>query len=271
MVIPAGEEARALAPLPLSAQSPPHAPASRRHKALRFGGLAASAAPAAPLAPGAPGPHRTLWRLRISPLAALPPLSSPSVSASTASGGSDGRAAKRCRPLVPAGVEEAFEESLDLEWPIDGLEPLSFVLARLFEPLCDRLERGDRGAVVLRVTLTLVTGYQAWEGGHERHERVLELPAPMRDARVLRTLALLDLESNPPPAAIDRVAVGVDVAEGRVLQFGLFARALPTERWRRCSRGSARSWAATASARRARRHLSSRRLSRWRRSIHRAP
>ena len=51
----------------------------------------------------------------------------------------------------------------------------------------------------------------------------------MRDARVLRTLALLDLESNPPPAAIDRVAVGVDVTEGRVLQFGLFARALPTD------------------------------------------
>ena len=38
------------------------------------------------------------------------------------------------RPLVPAGVAEQFEESLDLEWPIDGLEPLSFVLARLFEP-----------------------------------------------------------------------------------------------------------------------------------------
>ena len=135
------------------------------------------------------------------------------------------------RPLVPAGVGELFEESLDLEWPIDGLEPLSFVLARLLEPLCDRLERGDRGAVVLRVTLTLVTGprHSLGEGGRDRHERVLELPAPMRDARVLRTLALLDLESNPPPAAIDRVAVGVDVAEGRVLQFGLFARALPTD------------------------------------------
>ena len=51
----------------------------------------------------------------------------------------------------------------------------------------------------------------------------------MRDARVLRTLALLDLESNPPPAAIDRVTVSVDVTEGRVLQFGLFARALPTD------------------------------------------
>jgi hypothetical protein len=52
----------------------------------------------------------------------------------------------------------------------------------------------------------------------------------MRDTRVLRMLALVDLESNPPPAAIDRVTIGVDVTEGRVLQFGLFARALPAER-----------------------------------------
>jgi len=106
--------------------------------------------------------------------------------------------------------------------------------------LCERLERGDHGAVVLRVTLTLVTSASARSamagprrslggGGRDLHERVVELPAPMRDARVLRTLALLDLESNPPPAAIDRVAVAVDVTEGRVLQFGLFARALPTD------------------------------------------
>ena len=124
--------------------------------------------------------------------------------------------------MVPAGIEERFEESLDLEWPIDGLEPLSFVLARLFDPLCERLESRDRGAVALNVKLTLVT--------REIHERSVMLPAPMRDARVLRTLALLDLETHPPPAAIDRVTVGVDVTEGRVLQFGLFARALPTEK-----------------------------------------
>jgi protein ImuB len=99
---------------------------------------------------------------------------------------------------------------------------LSSVFARLFDPLCDRLERHDRGAVVLHVTLTLVT--------RGIHERSVELPAPMRDARVLRTLALLDLESNPPPAAVDRVTVALDVTEGRVLQFGLFARALPTDK-----------------------------------------
>jgi protein ImuB len=124
------------------------------------------------------------------------------------------------RPLVPAVVEERFEQSLDLEWPIDGLEPLSFVLGRLMEPLSAHLERRGRGAAVLHVRLRLVT--------RDMHERSLELPAPMRDARTLRTLALLDLESNPPPAAIDRVTVAVDPTPGRVLQFSLLTRPLPS-------------------------------------------
>jgi protein ImuB len=123
-------------------------------------------------------------------------------------------------PLVPSVPEERFEQALDLEWPIDGLEPLSFVLARLMEPLSAHLERRDRGAAVLHVRLHLVTG--------EVHERSLQLPAPMRDARTLRTLALLDLESHPPAAAIDRVVVAVDPTPGRVIQFSLLTRPLPS-------------------------------------------
>src|SRR5262249_9375128 len=43
-----------------------------------------------------------------------------------------------------------------------------------------------------------------------------------------RTLALLDLESNPPPAPIDRVEVAIDPTPGRIVQFSLLTRALPT-------------------------------------------
>jgi hypothetical protein len=50
----------------------------------------------------------------------------------------------------------------------------------------------------------------------------------MRDARALRTLALLDLESHPPDAAIDRVTVAVDPTPGRVVQFSLLTRPLPS-------------------------------------------
>jgi hypothetical protein len=62
----------------------------------------------------------------------------------------------------------------------------------------------------------------------EVHERSLQLPVAIRDARTLRTLALLDLESNPPPAAIDRVTVAVDPTPARIVQFSLLTRPLPT-------------------------------------------
>src|SRR5213078_502910 len=84
--------------------------------------------------------------------------------------------------------DERFESSLDLAWPIAGLEPLSFVLTRLLEPLSLRLEQRDRGVAVLHVQLRLVT--------KELYARRLELPTPMRDVKTLRTLALLDLEAQ---------------------------------------------------------------------------
>ncbi len=124
------------------------------------------------------------------------------------------------QPLVPAVPEERFEQTLELDWPIEGLEPLSFVLGRLMEPLAAHLERRGRGAAVLHVRLHLVT--------RALHERSLQLPAPMRDARTLRTLALLDLESHPPDAAIDRVTVAIDPTPGRVVQFSLLTRPLPS-------------------------------------------
>jgi protein ImuB len=123
-------------------------------------------------------------------------------------------------PLVPWVPEEPFEAALELEWPIEGLEPLSFVFGRLLEPLAERLERTDRGAAILHTHLRLVS--------KEVHARTLELPAPMRDPRTLRTLMLLDLESNPPSAAIDRVRLLIEPTPARVLQWMLFERAQPS-------------------------------------------
>jgi protein ImuB len=122
-------------------------------------------------------------------------------------------------PLVPSVPEERFEQAMDLEWPIEGLEPLAFVLARLIDPLSAHLERRGRGAAVLHVRLHLVT--------REVYARSLQLPMPIRDARTLRTLVQLELESHPPPAGVDRVAVAVDPTPGRVLQHSLLTRPIP--------------------------------------------
>ena len=123
-------------------------------------------------------------------------------------------------PLVPWVPEDPFEAALALEWPIEGLEPLSFVLGRLLEPLAERLERADRGAAILHTHVRLVD--------KTVHARTLQLPAPMRDPKILRTLVLLDLETNPPAAAIDHVRVLVEPTPARVTQWALFERAQPS-------------------------------------------
>ncbi len=204
-VVEPGTEADALSALPLSLLSQPpttnHQPPTTHHQP----------------------PTTTLpqWGLRtLGEFAALP---ADEVAARLGPAGVEWQRMARGedrRPLVAAVPEERFEQTLELEWPIAGLEPLSFVLGRLLEPLSAHLERRDRGAAVLHVRLHLVT--------RAVHARSLELPAPMRDARTLRTLALLDLESHPPDAAIDRVTVAVDPTPGRVVQFSLLTRPLPS-------------------------------------------
>jgi protein ImuB len=220
-IVEPGTEAVVLAPLPLSllnevssagsepATTHPPSPRLRRTSSPR------------------PTPHDPRpdvfrrWGLRTcGELVALPPdevmarLGTPGIEWQRMARGEDKR------PLVPSVPEERFEQSLELEWPIDGLEPLSFVLGRLMEPLSAHLQQRDRGAAVLHVRLRLVD--------KSLHERSLELPAPMREARTLRTLALLDLESNPPAAAIDCVTVAVDPTPARVVQYSLLTRPLPT-------------------------------------------
>jgi protein ImuB len=179
--------------------------------------------------PASPGPgvpvqlFDTLerWGLRtLGDLAALPP-----AELSERLGDEGDRLRRRARgeddrPLVRTPDEERFEQAIELDWPIEGLEPLSFVLARLLDPLCAHLERRDRGAAGLHLWLTLVT--------RTVHHRFLDLPVPMRDPRGLRTLLLLDLESHPPGAGIDRVAVAAEPAPGRIVQFSLLARPLPS-------------------------------------------
>ena len=240
-VVASGEEAAALAPLPLrtltvlaheeSVASSQYSVASRRKTEARSKKQEARSELAPSAKPLAPSPQPLVpslqplaviarWGLRtLGELAALP------AADLSERLGQDGIRWQRLArgedtgPLVPAPEEEIFEASLELEWPIAELEPLSFVLTRLLEPLSRRLEHRDRGAAVLHLRLRLVT--------RDLHLRSLQLPAPMRDPKVLRTLLLLDLESHPAPAGIDAVTLVIDPTPGRIVQESLLTRALP--------------------------------------------
>lgn len=181
-----------------------------------------------------PARHKTVWdactrcfdvfeRWGLKTLGDLTALPAADLSARV---GQEGVALRTCAagldlaPLAPDPEVPRFLARVELEWPIDGLEPLAFVLARLLDPLSLALERADRGAAAIRLDLRLVD--------RTVHTRRLQLPAAMRDAKVLRTLLVLDLESHPPHAGIDIVSLEVDPAPGRVLQHSLLERARPT-------------------------------------------
>ena len=213
-VVVTADVAAALAPLPLARLSALDQPPSE------------SSVAAQPFQ-GCPPAHTKFfdvlrrWGLRtIGELAGLPPdeiaarFGAPGVAMYRRARGID------ARPLNPDPGVPRFVESMELEWPIEELEPLSFVLARLLDPLSLALERADRGAAAIRLDLRLTD--------KTIHTRRLQLPAAMREARVLRTLLLLDLESHPPAAGIDVVTVEVDPAPGRIVQYSLLEHAAPS-------------------------------------------
>ncbi|MEP7307905.1 MAG: hypothetical protein ABJA98_20565 [Acidobacteriota bacterium] len=262
-VVPRGREAAAIAPMVLGIlekipEQPPSAPSPPRHGSATHSVTSIQSL-------GAPKPVKAKhsvssvisvvksWGLRtLGELAALP---SSELTARLGQHALVWQAIARGQdvgPLVPTLADERFESSIELEWPIEGLEPLSFVLTRLLEPLSTRLERRDRGAAAVHVMLGLVTtpDIQRRDRGDRRenvvqdaassatsaldvvsvdtYTRSLQLPSPIRDVRALRTLILLDLESHPVDAPIERVTVTIDPTPGRVLQHALFVRAHPT-------------------------------------------
>lgn len=134
-------------------------------------------------------------------------------------------------PLTPGDEPRRFVERLALDWPVEGLEPLSFVFARLCDALSKQLEDADRGAVSVTTRLALASKTGV--------ERTLHLPAPMRDARVLRTLIQIDLETHPlhgttdettglATSGVEAVEIEVEVSPGRIAQGALFIRTIPT-------------------------------------------
>jgi len=122
--------------------------------------------------------------------------------------------------FVPTAAPVAFEMALELDWPVDGLEPLSFLLARVLEPLCAGLVARGRRAATLTVDLGLVDG--------STHRRALRPAAPSGEPRTWRTLVLLDLEAHPPRDAVQAITARAEPTPARSVQFSLLDPAQPS-------------------------------------------
>ncbi len=112
-----------------------------------------------------------------------------------------------------------FENSIELEYPIAQLEPLSFIFARLLNQLCASLQAYALATNELHVQMKLEN--------KSAHELKLNLPYPMRDHKVFLKLLLLDAEAHPPSAAVIAISINCEPVKPRVLQTGLFIPLAP--------------------------------------------
>jgi len=120
------------------------------------------------------------------------------------------------RPFAPSLHEPAtIEESVALEWSVETLEPLLFVLRGLIERALARLAFGSLGCARLALGLGLA------DGG--RDERIVPLAAPTREARTLLGCLRVALEARPPRAAITKAALTLFPEAIRPVQLGLFS------------------------------------------------
>ena len=126
---------------------------------------------------------------------------------------------KGSRPLVPHLESLRFEESMELDYSIELLEPLTFVLARLLDRLCMRLQ--TRGMAANEVALHLSLQKKGV------FTRILKLPLPMRNSKLLLKLFMLDLQAHPPEDSIIGVSVEAQHARPRIIQNGLFVPLSP--------------------------------------------
>jgi len=125
------------------------------------------------------------------------------------------------QPLIAKDFPSSFEEHMDLDSPVELLEPLLFVLNRLLEQLCGRLRMHILAIGEIKVTLTL----ERVDSRNKEpifHVRTLRLPVPARDGKLLLKLLQLDLEKHPPSLPVTSICMLTTPVKARSQQLGLF-------------------------------------------------
>src|ERR1700730_2784733 len=138
----------------------------------------------------------------------------------------------RQRSLVLAQASSTFAEEVELDDTVEELEPLSFLLGRLLDQLCARLEARALAVRAVRIRFELQPSFEKdfqtlkedlrTKPEVKHYDKVLTLPVPMRNSKTLLKLLRLQLQGDPPAAPIQKIYMTADAAAPRVAQNGLF-------------------------------------------------
>ena len=191
-IIPPGEESGCLGPLPLALLQPPE----------ELQEILAS------------------WGIRtFAQLAALPPIGLAERLGPTGVELQKLACGLPSKPLVPFREPVSYSASMDLEHPLELLEPLSFVISRLLNEISTKLRENGLATneIVLRLPLDNRTEWK----------RTIRLPFATREPSTFLKLLQYDLTAHPPPSPVLSVTLQAEPVTPRTVQTGLFVPLAP--------------------------------------------
>lgn len=125
-------------------------------------------------------------------------------------------------PFRPRRTSERLALSLPIEPPVEGLEPLRFVLHRLADALTQQLTARGLAAARAQLHLDLDLAF-ARAGTPAELDIEQRFPEPTADAEAIERLLFARLERTPPPAAVARLGLSLDgTAPAAGQQLSLF-------------------------------------------------
>ncbi len=121
--------------------------------------------------------------------------------------------------LIPRRPAEVFTEAIELDFGIDTLEPLGFVMRPMLERLCERLKL--RGLVAGDMMLSFGLS------DYRKFSRRVAIGAPSNDARAMLAMVTLSLESLAPQSAVETIRIDVEPRTPRAAQTDMFLPPAP--------------------------------------------
>lgn len=191
-VIPSGEEAHALAELPISSLDL----APEQAETFAYWGIS------------------TLGELAALPEAEL--VARLGAEARAWSALARGAAMHLFQPIEP---ELELKEFCEFETPVEQIDSLLFVAARMIDSLVARAEA--RALALAGLTARMKLEDRSW------HQRTIRPALPSVDRRFLLKLLQMEIAAHPPQAAVVSLFLSAEAGHASQMQLGLFAPQLP--------------------------------------------
>ena len=191
-VIPEGQEATALAKLPLATLNL----AENHAESLAIWGI------------------RTLAELAVLPEVDLIARLGPQ-----ARGSRDLARGVAPHTFQPIDAEFTLKELFEFETPVEQMDSLLLIGSRMIDCLVER-------AATRALSLASLTVEMSLEGGR-KHKRVIRPALPSVDRKFLLKLLQLEIAAHPPQAAVLSLTLTAEAGQSSKVQLGLFAPQMP--------------------------------------------